>query len=88
MFCWRPYGNWIGTTALISRCSHDYPNYRLWPSGCLCRGDEGVIASHSPTTPLIDLTHNIAPQDCYGARFQLLNAFPYFPLGTIHFGDC
>ena len=45
---------------------------------------KGVIASHSPTTPLIDLTHNIAPQDCYGARFQLLNAFPYFPLGTIH----
>ncbi|MBU6229009.1 MAG: SAM-dependent chlorinase/fluorinase [Cyanobacteria bacterium REEB459] len=45
---------------------------------------KGVIASHSPTTPLIDLTHNIAPQDCYGARFQLLNAFPYFPPGTIH----
>ncbi|MFZ4638886.1 MAG: SAM hydrolase/SAM-dependent halogenase family protein [Nodosilinea sp.] len=45
---------------------------------------KGVIASHSPTTPLIDLTHNILPQDCYGARFQLLTAFPYFPPGTIH----
>jgi len=45
---------------------------------------KGVIASHSPTTPLIDLTHHIPPQDLQAARFHLLNAFPYFPRGTIH----
>jgi hypothetical protein len=45
---------------------------------------KGVIASHCPTTPLIDLTHNVPPQDLEAARFHLLNAFPYFPRGTIH----
>ncbi|HIK44189.1 MAG TPA: SAM-dependent chlorinase/fluorinase [Leptolyngbyaceae cyanobacterium M65_K2018_010] len=45
---------------------------------------KGIIASRCPTTPVIDLTHAIPPQDIWAARFQLLTAFPYFPPKTIH----
>lgn len=45
---------------------------------------KGVIASISPQAQLIDLTHAIPPQDLYAARFNLLNAVPYFPEHTIH----
>lgn len=45
---------------------------------------KGVVATVSPLTQLIDLTHSIAPQDLYGARFTLLSAYPYLPPGTIY----
>lgn len=45
---------------------------------------KGVIATLTPTSQLIDLTHNLPPQDLYAARFTLLSAFPYMPPGTIY----
>lgn len=45
---------------------------------------KGVIAAICPTAQVIDLTHSIPPQDRYAARFNLLNALPHFPSGTIH----
>ncbi|MEM6423996.1 MAG: SAM-dependent chlorinase/fluorinase [Cyanobacteria bacterium P01_D01_bin.128] len=45
---------------------------------------KGVIAAIAPTATVIDLTHGISPQDCWAARFNLLNAYPYFDADTIH----
>jgi S-adenosyl-L-methionine hydrolase (adenosine-forming) len=45
---------------------------------------KGTIATINPHLPVIDLTHQIPPQDIATARFQLMNAYPYFPDGTIH----
>ncbi|MEO1094136.1 MAG: SAM-dependent chlorinase/fluorinase [Cyanobacteria bacterium J06638_28] len=45
---------------------------------------KGVIAGICPDARIIDLTHAIPPQDIAAARFTLLNAYPYFPDGTIH----
>ena len=45
---------------------------------------KGVIASISPDVKLCDLTHGILPQDILAARFNLMLAYPYFPLGTVH----
>lgn len=45
---------------------------------------KGVIATLAPTAQLIDLTHDLPPQDRYGARFTLLSAYPYMPSGTVY----
>jgi hypothetical protein len=45
---------------------------------------KGVMAAIAPTTTVIDLTHAIPPQDIAAARFQLMNAYPFFPPGTVH----
>lgn len=45
---------------------------------------KGVILGICPTATLIDLTHHIAPQNIAAARFNLLNAYPYLPQGTVH----
>ena len=45
---------------------------------------KGAIASICPAAQMIDLTHDISPQNIAAARFTLLNAYPYFPPGTIH----
>jgi S-adenosylmethionine hydrolase len=45
---------------------------------------KGIIASRCPTTTMVDLTHDIPPQDLWAARFQLLSVFPYFPPHTVH----
>lgn len=45
---------------------------------------KGVIASLCPTVPVVDLSHHIPPQDVAAARFALLSAYPYFPVGTVH----
>lgn len=45
---------------------------------------KGVIAQICPQAQVIDLTHAIPPQDLLAARFNLLNAYPYFPAGTLH----
>ncbi|HEY9878001.1 MAG TPA: SAM-dependent chlorinase/fluorinase [Leptolyngbyaceae cyanobacterium] len=45
---------------------------------------KGVIAQICPDAQVIDLTHQIPPQDLFAARFNLLNAYPYFPPGTLH----
>lgn len=45
---------------------------------------KGVIAQINPTLTVIDLTHDISPQNITAAQFNLLNAYPYFPAGTVH----
>jgi S-adenosyl-L-methionine hydrolase (adenosine-forming) len=45
---------------------------------------KGTIARIAPQTHIIDLTHEIPPQDIATARFQWLSAYPYFPPSTIH----
>ncbi|MGG6295399.1 SAM hydrolase/SAM-dependent halogenase family protein [Leptolyngbya sp. AN02str] len=45
---------------------------------------KGAIACISPTSQIIDLTHAIPPQDVAAARFVLMTAVPYFPMGTVH----
>lgn len=45
---------------------------------------KGVIATIAPHVSVIDLTHQIPPQDIATARFQLMNAYPYFPPKTVH----
>lgn len=45
---------------------------------------KGVIAQIHPTLSVVDLTHEIPPQDLVAARFNLINAYPYFPWGTVH----
>ncbi|SRR5579883_397765 len=45
---------------------------------------KGVIAQINPALTMIDLTHQIPPQNIFAARFCLLNAYPYFPIGTVH----
>lgn len=45
---------------------------------------KGVIASLDQTLRVIDLTHQIPPQNITAAQFNLLNAYPYFPAGTVH----
>ncbi len=45
---------------------------------------KGAIAQICPEATVIDLTHQIPPQDVAAARFALLSAYPYFPQGTIH----
>jgi len=45
---------------------------------------KGVILSICPTVRLVDLTHEIAPQDVLGAGLALEAALPFFPDGTVH----
>lgn len=45
---------------------------------------KGMIARINPQLTVIDLTHQIPPQDVASARFALMSAYPYFPAETIH----
>lgn len=45
---------------------------------------KGVIAQVNPMLKVIDLTHQIEPQDVMAAQFNLMNAYPFFPAGTVH----
>uniref|UniRef100_A0A8J7AHF3 SAM-dependent chlorinase/fluorinase n=1 Tax=Desmonostoc muscorum LEGE 12446 TaxID=1828758 RepID=A0A8J7AHF3_DESMC len=45
---------------------------------------KGVICQINSEIPIVDLTHQIPPQDIASARFCLMNAYPYFPSGTVH----
>ncbi|MEC4811878.1 MAG: SAM-dependent chlorinase/fluorinase [Scytonema sp. PMC 1069.18] len=45
---------------------------------------KGAIAQINPTLIVVDLTHQIPPQDIVSARFCLMDAYPYFPEGTVH----
>ncbi len=44
---------------------------------------KGVILGISPGTPLIDVTHEVAPQDIAGGAWVLHTAWRYFPEATI-----
>ncbi len=45
---------------------------------------KGVVLSLRPSVQLVDLTHEVAPQDVTEAGFALCGSFPYFPPGTVH----
>jgi hypothetical protein len=45
---------------------------------------KGILAARCPAATVMDLTHEIAPQDVREAAFFLLGACPFFPPGTIH----
>ena len=45
---------------------------------------KGVILSICPQATVIDLTHNITPQDIKETTFVLASAYRFFPKGTIH----
>jgi S-adenosylmethionine hydrolase len=45
---------------------------------------KGVILSLNPHATLIDVTHQVTPQDIHEGGFILANAYPCFPKGTIH----
>lgn len=44
---------------------------------------KGVIASINSAITVIDITHNIAPQQIWAGRFCLMNAYTYFPEDTV-----
>ena len=45
---------------------------------------KGVIAQINPTLTVVDLTHQIPPQNIAAARFCLMSAYRYFPDETVH----
>jgi S-adenosyl-L-methionine hydrolase (adenosine-forming) len=45
---------------------------------------KGVIARIAPELTVVDLTHEIPPQNIAAARFNLMSAYPFFPTGTVH----
>lgn len=45
---------------------------------------KGVIHSVNPKVHIVDITHNIPPQDIEAAAFTLLAVYSAFPQGTIH----
>src|ERR1041385_5554971 len=47
---------------------------------------KGVIVSRSPVAQIIDITHDIPPQDIPAGAFNLVSVYRNFPPGTIHVG--
>ncbi len=47
---------------------------------------KGVIQSLAPDAHIIDVTHEIPPQDVAAAAFALAQSAPYYPPGTVHVG--
>jgi S-adenosylmethionine hydrolase len=45
---------------------------------------KGVIAGINPNARVIDLSHDIPPQDIMAGALTLRHSVPYFPRGTIH----
>lgn len=45
---------------------------------------KGVILKINPDAQLVDITHEIGPQDIWEAAFSLKTAYSYFPKGTVH----
>jgi len=45
---------------------------------------KGVILGINPKCTLVDITHEVLPQDIQEGAMLLANAFSYFPKGTIH----
>ncbi|NES94314.1 MAG: SAM-dependent chlorinase/fluorinase [Desertifilum sp. SIO1I2] len=45
---------------------------------------KGAIARINPSVTVIDLTHDLPPQNLQAARFCLLSSYAYFPQGTVH----
>jgi hypothetical protein len=47
---------------------------------------KGVVLSICPSARLVDLTHDIPPQDVFAGGLALEAAAPFFPAGTVHLG--
>ena len=45
---------------------------------------KGVIAGINPSATVIDICHDVLPQDVFGGAYLLSTAYQYFPKGTIH----
>ena len=45
---------------------------------------KGAIAQINPMLRVVDISHEIPAQNIAAARFCLMNAYPYFPTGTVH----
>ena len=45
---------------------------------------KGGILGIDPTAIIVDISHNISPQDVREAAYTLYAAYPYFPQGAIH----
>ena len=45
---------------------------------------KGVLLSHSPGVPVLDMTHDLPPQDIEFARLTLARYWRRFPPGTVH----
>jgi len=45
---------------------------------------KGVILSINPSATIVDITHQVAPQDVVNAAYLIESASRYFPPGTIH----
>lgn len=45
---------------------------------------KAVILKINPQAKIVDLCHNVQPQDITQAAFLLKNSFKYFPKGTVH----
>src|SRR5262245_28753419 len=45
---------------------------------------KGVILGIAPRAVLVDLTHEVTPQDVAAAAYHLGNAWSWFPPGTVH----
>lgn len=45
---------------------------------------KGTLLAMVPEARLVDISHEIAPQDVMEAAFVLRQAFPFFPAGTVH----
>lgn len=45
---------------------------------------KGVILGINPKASIVDLSHQVPPQDVHQAAYLLLTAYPYFPPDTIH----
>ncbi len=68
---------------MVNRCA---PIVLLTDFGCrdpFVGMMKGVIAGIAPGAPVIDLTHEIRPQDVFQGAFALYRAAPYFPIGTV-----
>lgn len=44
---------------------------------------KGVLLSKNPSLQVIDITHDIPPQDIRAGAFYLMNVMPYMPKGTL-----
>ena len=45
---------------------------------------KGVIATLEPRARVVDLTHEVPPQDVQAAAYALYRSVPYWPPGTVH----
>ena len=45
---------------------------------------KGVLASLAPLSAVVDIAHDVAPQDVEGARLALARYWRRFPEGTVH----